>query len=349
MNKIKKVLVTGGLGYIGSHVVVELINNNFEVIIIDNLNNSQINTLDRIKQIVNNNNRIKYYNMDLIDLDSTKNIFNLENPDAIIHLAGYKSVNESIQQPLKYYYNNLTSTLNILKAMEYINCKLLIFSSSATVYGDQLSPYNEKTTIGVGITNTYGQTKFMAETIFQDICKSDKELIIISLRYFNPIGAHSSGLIGEGANSNCNNIMPIILKTALLNLNNSSNKPFTIFGNDYPTKDGTAERDYIHVVDLAIGHLMTLKKYSNLDLIGYHVYNLGNNTPISVKQLVDEFKKINNVDFPVMQGIKRPGDLPSYYADTTKALKELNWKPQKTLQDMVRDSWRYQIKNHKMV
>jgi len=327
MNRYK-VLITGGLGYIGSHVTVEVINEGFEAIIVDNLSNSTIDVLKNIKKIVNNDN-IKFYNVDLTVETKINEIFHLEKPDAVIHLAGYKSVNESIKNPLKYYHNNLISTMNILNAMEYFNCKILIFSSSATVYGNQIAPYNEETVTGIGITNPYGQTKYMIEVILKDLCTSNNvnKFTVIALRYFNPIGAHDSGLLKDDPIGIPNNIMPYIIRTA-----NKTYDKLTIFGNDYDTNDGTAERDYIHVVDIAKGHVKAL---NNL-VPGFHVYNLGTGIPISVKTLVTEFEKVNNVKVPYEYGLRREGDLPICYAKPNKAEKELNWKAEKTLADMVR-------------
>lgn len=380
---IKKVLITGGLGFIGSHVTVEVLNSGFDVVVVDNLNNSNIDVLDSIKQITSkSNNIIKFYNVDLTSENKTNEIFNLEKPNAVIHLAGLKAVNESIQKPIDYYYNNIVSTLNILNSMKYFNCDTLIFSSSATVYGSYEPPFDESCPIGIGITNPYGQTKFMIETMLKDLSKSNSNLKIISLRYFNPVGAHESRLLGEDPNDIPNNLMPLLLKTGLYNLKKNykdivnknpndnqllklSNKlskinldnkyeNFTIFGNDYPTKDGTAERDYIHVVDLAKGHMKVLEQINlenNTDnkFNGYHVYNLGTGNSISVKEIVDKFKEVNKIDFGVINGPKREGDVGISYAKPNKAHVELNWKTEKKLEDMVKDAWYYQLNKYNLV
>ena len=379
---IKKVLITGGLGFIGSHVTVEVLNSGFDVVIVDNLNNTNITVLDYIKQITKktNNSNIKFYNVDLTSEYKTNEIFNLEKPQAVIHMAGLKAVNESIHKPLDYYYNNLVSTMNILSSMKYFNCDTLIFSSSATVYGNQEPPFNEICPIGIGITNPYGQTKFMIETMLQDLCKSNPSLKIVSLRYFNPVGAHQSGLLGEDPNGIPNNLMPLILKTALYNVkNNYKNitnsklnndqlielssklskidlddkyKSFTIFGNNYPTKDGTAERDYIHVVDLAKGHMKVLQQINNNNynkFNGYCAYNLGTGNAISVMDIVTKFKIINKINFEIIIGPKREGDVGISYANPDKALSDLDWKTEKNLEDMVRDAWFYQLNKYKLI
>ena len=378
-NNISKILVTGGTGFIGSHVIIELLTSfpNAIVIIVDNLSNSDKSSIDNIKKITGvNDNKIKFYNIDLTSETKTFELFNLEHPDAIIHLAGYKAVGESIKEPMKYYHNNLISTMNILNAMKFFDCKIFIFSSSATVYGDAQPPFNENTQTGNGITNPYGQTKFMIELMMKDFYEANKhdKFTLVALRYFNPVGAHESGFLGENPSGIPNNLMPYILRTALQylinhpelldeHLNEFDRKIFrndikkinlkenysklTIFGDDYNTKDGTAERDYIHVVDLAKGHIAALQKtIDTKNISSYNVYNLGSGIPISVKLIVKEFIKKNSIPFNIILGPKRQGDLPQSYANSEKANKELNWTTTKTLSDMVVDSWKFQLKQY---
>ncbi|MBA42735.1 MAG: UDP-glucose 4-epimerase GalE [Magnetococcales bacterium] len=325
------ILVTGGLGYIGSHIVVELLNDDFNVIIIDNLINSKIETLKKIKEITKvDDNRIKFFEINLLKKNLLKVLFNKNKIDWIIHCAGLKAVGESCNNPLLYYKTNLTILMNLL---EVSNCKNLIFSSSATVYGEQKSPITEECDIGQNITNPYGQTKYMQEKILSDLCKSDNSWKVISLRYFNPVGSHSSGKIGEDPNGTPNNLMPYLVRVA-----KGTYKELQIFGDDYDTPDGTCLRDFIHVVDLAIGHMSVLKNIVNN---GYYVYNLGTGEPISVKQLVETFEKINNIKINKKYVSRRNGDLPELYSNPEKANKELNWKTEKTIEDMVRDSWNF--------
>lgn len=333
-----KILVTGGLGFIGSHTVVELLNNNYEVIILDNLYNSQIDVLDKIKQITGKD--VKFYKEDVCDKQALEKIFKENEIDSVIHFAGYKAVGESCQKPLMYYRNNLMSTINLLEVMNENNVKSFIFSSSATIYGDPGTPkYVEK--MGRGKTsNPYGTTKAMIEEILEDLYKSDNTWKISILRYFNPTGAHSSGLIGESPNGIPNNLMPYILKVASGEL-----EVLNIFGNDYPTPDGTGIRDYIHVVDVAKGHVSALNKIVNSNS-GVYVYNLGSGKGVSVLELVNTFERVNNVKVNYRIADRRPGDLAEYYADPTKALNELGWKAEKTVEDICRDSWNF-MKNNK--
>ena len=333
-----KILVTGGLGFIGSHTVVELLNNNFEVIIVDNLYNSKIDVLEKIKKITGK--EAKFYQDDVCDKEALEKIFKENKIDGVIHFAGYKAVGESCSKPLMYYHNNLMSTINLLEVMKENNVKTFIFSSSATIYGEPETPkYVEE--MGRGkTTNPYGTTKAMIEQILEDLYKSDNEWSISILRYFNPIGAHSSGLIGESPNGIPNNLMPYILKVASGEL-----EVLNIFGNDYPTPDGTGIRDYIHVVDLAKGHVSALNKIVNSNS-GVYVYNLGSGKGVSVLELVNTFERVNNVKVNYRIADRRPGDLAEYYADPTKALNELGWKAEKTVEDICRDSWNF-MKNNK--
>ena len=329
-----KILVTGGLGFIGSHTCVELAKQNHEVIIVDNLYNSKEEVIEKLEKITGI--RFKLYKYDLLEKEKIEEIFDENNIDAVIHFAGYKAVGESVKKPLMYYSNNLQSTINLLEVMQKHNVKKLVFSSSATVYGD---PGNSKYVEEMGrgqTTNPYGTTKAMIEKILEDLYASDNSWDISILRYFNPVGAHESGLIGEEPNGIPNNLMPYVMKVASGKL-----EVLSIFGNDYPTVDGTGVRDYIHVVDLAKGHVSALDKMKK----GLNIYNLGSGKGVSVLELVTTFEKVNNlkVNYKIVE--RRAGDLAEYYADPSKALKELDWKTEKTLEDICRDSWNYEKNN----
>ena len=323
------VLVTGGLGYIGSHTVIELIEEGFEPIVIDNLSNSKLEVKDKIEKITGK--KLKVYIEDVCNEESLDKIMTENNITDVIHFAGYKAVGESVAKPIMYYENNLLSTINLLKQMKKHHVKNIIFSSSATVYGqpEQL-PITEDSKVG-GTTNPYGTTKLMIEKILSDVYKADNEMNITILRYFNPVGGHVSGLLGESPNGIPNNLMPYIVRVAVGKL-----ECLSIFGNDYDTKDGTGVRDYIHVVDLAKGHIAAIKHMN-----GLRYYNLGTGTGYSVLELVNAFEKVNNlkVNYKIVE--RRPGDIASCYADPSKALKELNWKAEKTLEDMMKDSYRF--------
>ena len=331
-----RVLVTGGLGFIGSHAVVELIQNGYDVIIIDNLYNSEIEVKDKIKTITGV--EPKTYVNDLLDKEALDKIFEENKINEVIHFAGYKAVGESVKKPLMYYHNNLVGTINLLETMQKYNVKKIVFSSSATVYGEvKTTKYSEE--LGRGkTTNPYGTTKSMIEQFLEDLYISDKEWSIGILRYFNPIGAHESGLIGEKPNGIPNNLMPYILKVASGEL-----EILNVFGNDYNTPDGTGVRDYIHVVDLAKGHISTLKKLENSDS-GVYIYNLGTGKGCSVLELVNTFEKVNGIKVNYRITERRAGDLAEYFADSSKALRELNWKTEKTLEDMCKDSWNFMKK-----
>lgn len=328
-----KILLTGGAGYIGSHTCVELLNAGYDVVVADDLSNAKKSVIGEIEKITKK--KVSFYEIDVKDKEALDELFNKEIIDAVIHFAGFKAVGESVKKPLKYYRNNLDSTLSLLEVMEKHNCKNFIFSSSATVYGAQDVPKYVETMKKQVPSNPYGKTKEMIEEILEDMYTSDNSWNITLLRYFNPVGAHESGLIGDDPKGIPNNLMPYILKVAVGQL-----ECLTIFGNDYDTKDGTCIRDYIHVVDLAKGHLKALDKAFSV-VSGVNIYNLGSGNGISVKELVDTFERVNNIKLNYKYGDRRPGDLPANYADATKALKELNWKTEKTLEDMCRDSYNY--------
>ena len=325
------ILVTGGAGYIGSHTCVELLEQNEDIIIVDNLINSSEETINKIKEITNKN--FRFYKINLLDSVNLEKIFKENNITEVIHFAGLKAVGESVQKPIEYYSNNVTGTLELLKLMIKYNCKKIIFSSSATVYGNpQTVPIKED--FPLSTTNPYGTTKLMIEKILQDLYISDNNFSIVLLRYFNPIGAHESGKIGEKPNGIPNNLMPYIVKVAL-----GEYEMLNIYGNDYNTPDGTGVRDYIHVVDLAKGHIKALEKARKEK--GVNIYNLGTGKGYSVLDIVKTFEKVNNVKIKYKIVARRPGDVAVCYADPTKAKEELNWVAQKNLQDMCKDSWNF--------
>ena len=329
------ILVTGGLGYIGSHTVVELLETNNEVIIIDNLINSDIKTLDRIKEITNKD--VTFYNFDVRDEIKLDTIFNNHKIDSVIHFASLKAVGESVEKPLDYYDNNLISAINLIKIMQKHNVNNFVFSSSATVYGVP-SEFPITEDFPLSAINPYGRTKLIIEDILRDICYSNKNFNVAILRYFNPVGAHQSGKLGESPNGIPNNLMPYILKVA-----NKKIDKLSIFGNDYDTPDGTGIRDYIHVVDLSIGHLKALDKLKENP--GLVTYNLGTGKGYSVLELVNTFSSINNIDVPYIITERRPGDVPTYYACAKKAKKELNWVAKFDINEMCKDAWRWEQNN----
>ena len=329
------ILVTGGCGYIGSHTCCELLNKGHNVIIIDNLSNSKKEVVNYIKEITGRD--VTLYIADVCDKDLLRKIFNENKIDSVIHFAGYKAVGESVKLPLKYYRNNLDSTLSLCEVMSEFDCKNLVFSSSATVYGiPKKLPIKED--FPLSTTNPYGTTKLMIERILKDLYTSDNTWHIALLRYFNPIGAHSSGLLGEDPNGIPNNLMPYIVKVATGEL-----ECLSIFGDDYDTKDGTGVRDYIHVVDLALGHIAAIEKIDKEP--GVYTYNLGTGVGYSVLELVKTFSKVNNIIVNYKIAPRRPGDIAECYADTTKASDELHWHATKTIEDMCRDSYNFAIKN----
>ena len=335
----KKILVTGGTGYIGSHTCVELLNAGEEIIIVDDLSNSNINVLEKIKKLTNKN--VIFYNVNILDKEELKKIF-IENPDidSVINFAGFKAVGESVENPIKYYIHNVSGALVLLDVMKEFNVKKFIFSSSATVYGNsKIVPIKEEFEIGE-ITNPYGKTKYMIEEILQDLYISDNSWDIVILRYFNPIGAHKSGLIGENPKGIPNNLMPYITRVA-----NKELKELAVFGDDYNTKDGTGVRDYIHVVDLALGHVKALEKINKNDENEKKevlIYNLGTGVGYSVIEMINTFQKVNDVKVPFKIVGRRDGDIATCYSSPLKAKQELNWEPTHTLEDMCRDSWNFQ-------
>ena len=331
-----KILVTGGTGYIGSHVVVELLNQGHEVVIIDSLINSKITVLDKIEELTGK--KPLFYHENLINFGTTQKIFKDHSFDLVMHFAGLKSVSESIEKPLNYYQQNLTGTINLLRCMQEFNVKKIIFSSSATVYGNSgAKECTEDMPTGQNISNPYGKTKYMIEEILKDVCTSDPEFSVIALRYFNPIGNHSSGLLGEDPNDIPNNLMPYIMKVATGELDELS-----INGNDYETPDGTCRRDFIHVSDLANGHLAALKA---VETPGFKTYNLGTGVPTSVLEMVQTFKKVSGRDIPHKFVGRRSGDLAEIWANPTKAKEELGWQTNLTIEDAIKDTLTF-LENH---
>lgn len=331
------ILVTGGAGYIGSHTVVELLKRNEKVIIVDNFINSSKENLDKIKKITGQD--FEFYEVDLLDEENLERVFKENKIEAVIHFAGLKAVGESVQKPIEYYHNNITGTLVLLKLMKKYNCKNIVFSSSATVYGNPHTvPIKED--FPLSTTNPYGTTKLMIEQILQDVHVADPEFSIILLRYFNPIGAHESGIIGEEPNGIPNNLMPYIVRVAT-----GQYEELKVFGDDYPTVDGTGVRDYIHVVDLSLGHIKALDKLRNFK--GIEIYNLGTGRGYSVLELVKTFEKVNGVKVKYKIVERRPGDIATCYADPTKAKEELGWVATRGIEEMCRDSWNFAKTNEK--
>ena len=323
-----RILVTGGTGYIGSHTCIELLKNGYEVVIIDNLINSKESVVGKIEKLSGKS--VKFYKCDILDEEGMDRVFSEQKIDAVIHFAGLKAVGESVAKPITYYHNNITGTLLLCRVMRKRGCKNIVFSSSATVYGAPKSvPIKED--FPLSTTNPYGSTKLMIENILRNIYVSDNEWNITLLRYFNPIGAHESGLIGEEPNGIPNNLMPYIVKVAAGQL------PYlNVFGNDYPTHDGTGVRDYIHVCDLAVGHIKALE-----NLGGVRVYNLGTGRGYSVLDIVKAFEKANGVKVPYIIKDRRPGDIAECYADPTKAKNELGWVAVHGIEDMCSSSWNF--------
>lgn len=328
-----KILLTGGAGFIGSHTIVELDKAGHEVVVVDNLVNSKQEALDRVAQIIGK--QVEFYKVDIRDRDALSDVFSKHQFDAVIHFAGLKAVGESVAKPLEYYENNMSGTFVLLDVMRKHGCKNIIFSSSATVYGDPaIIPITEECPKGQ-CTNPYGQTKSMLEEVLKDVQRADAEWNVVLLRYFNPIGAHASGLIGENPNGIPNNLMPYITQTAI-----GIREQLGVFGDDYDTPDGTGVRDYIHVVDLALGHVAALQAI--VRNCGLAVYNLGTGHGYSVLDVVKAFEKANGLNVPYKIMPRRPGDIATCYCDPTKAKQELGWEAQYGIEDMCRDSWRFQ-------
>ena len=327
------VLVTGGAGYIGSHTVVELLNSGKEVVIVDNFSNSKPQVLEQIRKITGKD--FKFYELDYLNKEELEKVFRENDIEAVMNFAGYKAVGESVQKPIEYYTNNISGALVLLDTMRKYNVKKFIFSSSATVYGDpERIPITEECRTG-GTTNPYGTSKLFIEQILKDIYNSDNTWDICILRYFNPVGAHESGLIGEEPQGIPNNLMPYIVRVAAGIL-----KELSVFGNDYPTPDGTGVRDYIHVVDLAIGHIKALEKLEK-EKQGLYIYNLGTGTGYSVLDMVKAFEKATNKKVAYKIAPRRPGDIATCYADSTKAKEELGWVATRGIEEMCKDSWNY--------
>ena len=332
---MKTILVTGGAGYIGSHTLIELINNNFEVVVIDNLANSSRESLRRVEQITGH--EIPFIEADVRDQSVLDDIFTTYSIDSVIHFAGLKAVGESVAKPLEYYDDNLVSTLALLEAMRKHSVKQLVFSSSATVYGSPSElPLRETSTVSVGLTNPYGKTKYMIEQIIQDYCAADPTFEATILRYFNPIGAHQSGQIGEDPNGIPNNLLPYVAQVAVGKLQSVG-----VFGNDYDTPDGTGIRDYIHVVDLARGHVAALQHMK----AGASIYNLGTGSGTSVLEIIKAFSKACGRDLPYEIKPRRAGDIAACYADCSKAERELGWRAELSIEQACADSWRWQSQN----
>jgi UDP-glucose 4-epimerase len=328
------ILVTGGAGYIGSHTIIELIAAGHTAIVVDNLSNSSREAIRRVEKITSAT--IPLFVFDLQNKEKLETVFKEHVIDVVIHFAGLKAVGESTSQPLRYYDTNIGSTITLLEVMDTYNVRRLVFSSSATVYGSAPTPYQETSTTGQGITNPYGQTKYMIEQILRDVATANPANLFTILRYFNPVGAHPSGRIGEYPAGIPNNLMPFITQVAT-----GARDKLSVFGNDYDTVDGTGVRDYIHVVDLAKGHVAALNHLHE----GTSVFNLGSGKGTSVLELIHAFEKASEVHIPYEIVPRRPGDLSEYYADGSKAFDELDWKTEKTIDDMCVDSWRWQSNN----
>ena len=330
------ILVTGGAGYIGSHTCIELLAQGYEVVIVDNLYNSCEEAVRRIEEL--SGKKVRFYKADLLDKEAVEEIFEKESIDSVIHFAGLKAVGESVQKPLEYFHNNLTGTLILCDVMRHHGVKSIVFSSSATVYGNPASvPIYED--FPLSVTNPYGRTKLMIEEILQDVVVSDPEWKVILLRYFNPVGAHKSGRIGENPRGIPNNLTPYITQVAVGKLDHVN-----VFGNDYDTPDGTGVRDYIHVVDLAQGHVKAIEKINAMDG-GVKIYNLGTGIGYSVLEVIEAFRKATGKEIPYVIGPRRAGDIATCYAATDKAEKELGWKAQRGLDEMCEDAWRWQSMN----
>lgn len=329
------VLVTGGAGYIGSHCCVELLNDGYEVVVVDNLSNSKKEALDRVERITGES--LHFHQVDLVNRDALDEIFNQYDIDSVIHFAGLKAVGESVEKPLHYYYNNVTGTIRLCEVMHEHDVKNIVFSSSATVYGDpEEVPITED--FPLKPTNPYGHSKLMVEQVLHDLYQADPSWNAVLLRYFNPVGAHESGEIGEDPTGIPNNLMPYISQVAVGKLDE-----LKVFGDDYPTRDGTGIRDYIHVVDLCVGHLDALEKLKQDP--GLEIYNLGTGQGYSVLEMIEAFEKASGKEIPYTITDRRPGDVAKCFADPTKAEKDLGWKAERGIDAMCRDTWNWQSKN----
>lgn len=332
---MKNILVTGGTGYIGSHTVLELLNSGYRIVVVDNLRNSKLEALRRVEKLASKS--VDFFEADMLDKQALKSIFQKYNFDAVIHFAALKAVGESVEKPLLYYENNISGTINLCEAMHEHSVKNIVFSSSATVYGDpSQSPLSEESSLSA--VNPYGQTKLTSEYLLKDMYTSDPDWNIALLRYFNPVGAHESGMIGEDPSGIPNNLMPYVTQVAVGNIDKLS-----VFGNDYPTRDGTGERDYIHVMDVATGHIKALEKLAEKP--GLITYNLGTGSGTTVLELIKAFEEVNSVSVPFEIAPRRAGDAAICYADASKAENELNWKTERGIEEMCRDAWNWQKKN----
>lgn len=332
---MRTILVTGGTGFIGSHTILELLSAGYTVVAMDNLSNSKKTSLERVETLTGK--RVSFHKVDLLDKPGLENLFSTYDFDAVIHFAGLKAVGESVEKPLSYYSNNVAGTVNLCQAMSDHNVKRIVFSSSATVYGDPSeSPLTEES--GLSATNPYGQSKLTIEHILRDLCASDPEWKAALLRYFNPVGAHESGMIGEDPTGKPNNLMPFVTQVAV-----GKREKLSVFGDDYSTHDGTGVRDYIHVVDLAKGHLKSLEKLEQVS--GAEAYNLGTGKGSSVLDVIHTFEKVTGKKIAHKITDRRPGDAATCFADASKANSELGWKTEKNLEEMCRDAWNWQVNN----
>jgi UDP-glucose 4-epimerase len=331
-----RVLLTGGAGYIGTHTAVELLNNDHEVIVVDNLANSSVEAIRRVERLTNK--QIQFHETDLLDYSSLEKVLQIEKPDAVIHFAGLKAVGESVTKPLQYYQTNLGGALNLCQLMIKYGINSLVFSSSATIYGEpETMPISESSNV-TDASNPYGRTKLMIENILEDLCNAEPDFNVARLRYFNPGGAHISGEIGEDPLGIPNNLLPFVSQFAV-----GKRDELVVNGNDYPTPDGTCVRDFIHVDDLAKGHLAALAKLEQKP--GLVTYNLGTGTGYSVLDIIKAFEKANDISLPYSIGPRRAGDIPTSYTDPTLAITDLNWKAEKSIEDICRDAWHWQTKN----
>jgi len=331
-----KVLLTGGAGYIGSHTAVELLNAGHEVVIVDNLSNSSVTAIHRVERLTNRT--IQFYERDVLDRPGLIEVFDKENIDAVIHFAGLKAVGDSVSDPLNYYHVNINGAISLCQVMSSFNVKNLVFSSSATVYGEPtIVPITEASEI-TDAANPYGRTKLMIEKILEDLCHADSSLNVARLRYFNPAGAHESGEIGEDPRGIPNNLLPYVTQVAV-----GRREKLTVNGDDYPTPDGTCIRDYIHVVDLAKGHLAALNRLQEQP--GLVTYNLGTGKGYSVLDIIKAFESANKIKIPYVLGPRRAGDIPTSFTNPDKAMAELNWQAEKTINEICRDAWHWQEKN----